>query len=140
MKKKLKIIFLALILGGCFALITLLKFSSFKSVPQLYQLGVYKNLDNAEKMADELPGAIILKNEDTYKVIGAIARSQVSKEKIESLLSKENINYYKKPINLTSDELQMVDDYELMIEKVSDYDTLKLLNEQLLKKLEERMK
>lgn len=140
MKKKLKIIFLALILGGCFALITLLKFSSFKSVPQLYQLGVYKNLDNAEKMADELPGAIILKNEDTYQVIGAIARSQVSKEKIESLLSKENINYYKKPINLTSDELQMVDDYELMIEKVSDYDTLKLLNEQLLKKLEERMK
>ncbi len=140
MKKKLKIIFLALILGGCFALITLLKFSSFKSVPQLYQLGVYKNLDNAEKMADELPGAIILKNEDTYQVIGAIARSQVSKEKIENLLSKENLNYYKKPINLTSDELQMVDDYELMIEKVSDYDTLKLLNEQLLKKLEERMK
>ena len=78
------------------ALITIYKFN-FKEKSYsvaIYQLGVYKNYDNALRKAQDSKGAIIISNEDNYQVIGAMAYSKTSKEKLANLLKNEKVDYY----------------------------------------------
>ncbi len=141
MKKKLYSIFLALLLGGIMAFITIKKFSfaSKTYTVSIYQLGVYKNYDNALSKALNAKGAIIVSKDDTYQVIGAIASSTSSKNKLENLLKEEELNYYEKMITLDEESKKTIDEYELLINKTDDLEVLKKLNEQLLLNISERM-
>ena len=141
MKKKLFTIILALFLGCSMALITVHKFSFKKETysVSIYQLGIYHNYDNALKKAESAKGAIIVSNDDTYQVIGAIAHSKTSKNKLTSLLKNEDLDYFEKEINLDDEIKQTIDEYEILINKTDDLKVLKKLNEQLLSNISERM-
>ena len=136
------IILTAFILGGIMALITLYKFNfKAKTYPvAIYQLGVYKSYDNALKKAQDAKGAIIISNDDNYQVIGAIAYSKTSQDKLATLLKSEQLDYYLKELNLNEDSKKTIEEYELLINKTDDLDVLKKLNEDLLKNILERMK
>ena len=123
------------------ALITINKFSFNQKtfIVSIYQLGVYKNYDNALAKARNAKGAIIVNNDDTYQVIGAIASSKTSKDKISLLLKNENLDYYEKEINLDAESKKTIDEYELLINKTDDLEVLKKLNEQLLANISERV-
>ena len=141
MKKKIMTIILAIILGGSMALITLKKFN-FKDktyTVSIYQLGVYKNYDNALKKAQDAKGAIIISKYDNYQVIGAIASSPDSKDKLATLLKKEKLDYYLKQLDLNEESKKTIDKYELLINKTDDLEVIKKLNEELLKNILERM-
>lgn len=140
MKKKL--FFLAFLLGSSMALITIYKFN-FKEKSYsvaIYQLGVYKNYDNALRKAQDSKGAIIISNEDNYQVIGAMAYSKTSKEKLANLLKNEKVDYYIKELSINEDAKNQILEYELLINKTDDLEVLKKLNEDLLKSITERMK
>ena len=141
MKKKFYLIILAIFLGGVMALITINKFSFNQKtfIVSIYQLGVYKNYDNALAKAHNAKGTIIVNNDDTYQVIGAIASSKTSKDKISLLLKNENLDYYEKEINLDAESKKTIDEYELLINKTDDLEVLKKLNEQLLANISERV-
>ena len=141
MKKKFYLIIFAIFLGGVMALITINKFSFNQKtfIVSIYQLGVYKNYDNALAKARNAKGAIIVNNDDTYQVIGAIASSKTSKDKISLLLKNENLDYYEKEINLDAESKKTIDEYELLINKTDDLEVLKKLNEQLLANISERV-
>ncbi len=142
MKKKLLIILFALFLGGSMALITLYKFN-FKAKTYsvaIYQLGIFKNYDNALKKAQDAKGAIIISKDDNYQVIGAIASSKESQDKLANLLKNEQLDYYLKEIDLNEESKKTIDEYELLINKTDDLEVLKKLNEELLKSILERMK
>ena len=124
------------------ALITIYKFN-FKEKSYsvaIYQLGVYKNYDNALRKAQDSKGAIIISNEDNYQVIGAMAYSKTSKEKLANLLKNEQLDYYLKELDLNEESKETIDEYELLINKTDDLEVLKKLNEDLLKSITERMK
>ena len=141
MKKKFYLIIFAIFLGGVMAFITINKFSFNQKtfIVSIYQLGVYKNYDNALAKARNAKGAIIVNNDDTYQVIGAIASSKTSKDKISLLLKNENLDYYEKEINLDAESKKTIDEYELLINKTDDLEVLKKLNEQLLANISERV-
>ncbi len=142
MKKKLLIILFALFLGGTMALVTLHKFN-FKAKTYrvaIYQLGIFKNYDNALKKAQDAKGAIIISNNENYQVIGAIASSKESQDKLANLLKNEQLDYYLKEIDLNEESKETIDEYELLINKTNDLEVLKKLNEELLKSILERMK
>ena len=124
------------------ALITLYKFNfKTKTYPvAIYQLGVYKNYDNALKKAQDAKGAIIISRDDNYQVIGAIASSKESQDKLANLLKNEQLDYYLKELDLNEESKETIDEYELLINKTDDLDVLKKLNEELLKSILERMK
>ena len=142
MKKKLLIMLFALLLGGSMALITLYKLNfKAKTYPvAIYQLGVYKNYDNALKKAQDAKGAIIISRDDNYQVIGAIASSKESQNKLANLLKNEQLDYYLKELDLNEESKETIDEYELLINKTDDLEVLKKLNEELLKSILERMK
>ena len=124
------------------ALITIYKFN-FKEKSYsvaIYQLGVYKNYDNALRKAQDSKGAIIISNEDNYQVIGAMAYSKTSKEKLANLLKNEKVDYYIKELSINEDAKNQILEYELLINKTDDLEVLKKLNEDLLKSITERMK
>ena len=142
MKKKLLIMLFALLLGGSMALITLYKLNfKAKTYPvAIYQLGVYKSYDNALKKAQTAKGAIIISHDDNYQVIGAIASSKESQNKLANLLKNEQLDYYLKELDLNEESKETIDKYELLINKTDDLEVLKKLNEELLKNILERMK
>ncbi len=141
MKKRLLLFICAFVLGGLMAYITKVRFQNLENNHFIiaYQLGIYSSYENALKMAKDAKGAIIVNKNNTYQVIGAVANSKASEEKMENLLKQENLTYYPKKISLNSKALKTVEEYELLIRETEDFDALKVLNEQLLKSLEERM-
>lgn len=145
MKKKIYLLLFAFFLGGTMAYITYKKVKLYipkqeVSSYQAYQVGVYKEYQNAVFKAQEAKGAIIVPQNDTYQVIVAIAKSDRNKAKIEELLHRDNVSYYKKEITLNEEEKEVVEDYEVMMEQATDLDALKLMNQKLLKTLQERVK
>lgn len=141
MKKKVYTIILAILLGSIMAFITVNKYSFIKkSYPvSIYQLGVYKDYDNALTKAKSAKGAIIVSKDETYQVIGAVAISNTSKSKLAELLKNNDLEYYEKEINLDEEAKKTIDEYELLINKTDDIEVLTKLNEQLLLNISERM-
>lgn len=137
MKKKLILIVFALFLGGIMAFITYQKFKGFDGEilgdVTLYQLGVYESYENALAKKESFTGSLVVNKDNMYQVIGAIVKSEACAKKIEELLSEENITYYKKKIMLNEEDTKMVENYELLMEKADNADTLELINQELLK-------
>ena len=130
MKKKILIILVAIAVGAVLALPTLSmssKDSSKKENMFVLQLGIFKNYDNAFEKKQSVKGSIIYQNNDVYYVLAG-----VSKE--EEYLKKENISYYKKQMIISYDA-DNLEKYNLLLQKTSDVETIKTLNEKVLKEV-----
>lgn len=125
------------------AFITYQKFSQsnekLTSLVTIYQVGIYNQYNNALDKSKQLSGAIIMERNNQYQVIAGVSKSKDASKKIETLLNNQNVDYYKKEQLVTSELISVIDDYELMITKTNKEDTLNLLNQKLLKTLQERM-
>ncbi len=140
MKKKLIFIVTAILLGGAMAYISYNKLNKIKTTnATAYQIGLFKNYDNALKKAKTSGGALIIKKGDDYQVIGSIRSSEKAKEQLEQYYKNQNISYYKKNITLDEEEKELLNNYELFLNQTTDPDILKKLNEKLLQELQERM-
>ena len=137
MKKKILIILMAIAVGAILALPTLsmsLKDSSKKENMFVLQLGIFKNYDNAFEKKQSVKGSIIYQNKDVYYVLAGVSKEETGLYKIEEYLKKENISYYKKQMTISYDA-DNLEKYNLLLQKTSDVETIKTLNEKVLKEV-----
>lgn len=135
MKKKLMILFLAILVGAILSIpaLSLKKETTItKTTMYVLQLGVYKNYDNALEKKGELEGSVIYKNDDNYYVLAGISKEVENLSFMEECLKTKGIPYYKKQMKILYDE-DTYDKYVLLLEKIKDEDSLKKVNEKLLK-------
>lgn len=135
MKKKLMILFLAILVGAILSIPALsLKKGAKITKTNMYvlQLGVYKNYDNALEKKGELEGSVIYKKGDNYYVLAGISKEVENLSFMEECLKTKDIPYYKKQMNILYDE-DTYDKYVLLLKKIKDEDSLKKVNEKLLK-------
>lgn len=137
MKKKILIILMAIAVGAVLALPTLSmssKDSSKKENMFVLQLGIFKNYDNAFEKKQSVKGSIIYQNNDVYYVLAGVSKEETGLYKIEEYLKKENISYYKKQMIISYDA-DNLEKYNLLLQKTSDVETIKTLNEKVLKEV-----
>ena len=137
MKKKILIILIAIAVGAVLALPTLSmasKESSKKENMFVLQLGIFKNYDNAFEKKQSVKGSIIYQNKDVYYVLAGVSKEETILYKIEEYLKKENISYYKKQMTISYDA-DNLEKYNLLLQKTSDVETIKTLNEKVLKEV-----
>lgn len=137
MKKKILIILMAIAVGAVLALPTLSmssKDSSKKENMFVLQLGIFKNYDNAFEKKQSVKGSIIYQNNDVYYVLAGVSKEETGLYKIEEYLKKENISYYKKQMIISYDAANL-EKYNLLLQKTSDVETIKTLNEKVLKEV-----
>ena len=135
MKKKIIILFLAILVGAILAVPALaLKEEKKMTTDSMYilQLGVFKNYGNAIEKMSQIDGAVIYKSKDTYYVLAGISKEEDKMSSIENYLQNEGVLYYKKQMNILYDE-DAYNKYVLLLEKVTDAESLKKINEKLLK-------
>ena len=98
------------------------------------QLGIFKNYDNAFEKKQSVKGSIIYQNNDVYYVLAGVSKEETGLYKIEEYLKKENISYYKKQMIISYDA-DNLEKYNLLLQKTSDVETIKTLNEKVLKEV-----
>ncbi len=137
MKKKILIILIAIAVGAVLALPALSmssKDSSKKENMFVLQLGIFKNYDNAFEKKQSVKGSIIYQNNDVYYVLAGVSKEETGLYKIEEYLKKENMSYYKKQMIISYDA-DNLEKYNLLLQKTSDVETIKTLNEKVLKEV-----
>lgn len=122
MKKTIIMIILAIGVGFTFGFLFLKKFntesitevSNIKSQVYAFQIGVYKNKDNALKEASINKGIVILDN-DIYRVYVALLKNQILINNLKIYYDSLGINYYLKAINVSSKTNNIIDNYESLL-------------------------
>ena len=122
MKKTIIMIILAIGVGFTFGFLFLKKFntesitevSNIKSQVYAFQIGVYKNKDNALKEANINKGIVILDN-DIYRVYVALLKNQVLINNLKIYYDSLGINYYLKAVNVSSKTNNIIDNYESLL-------------------------
>lgn len=140
MKKKLIIIFLAIVVGGVLAFFTLIRTPVLKKENNLIDLivlqtGVYENKENALREKNNLENAIIYYDGIYYRVIVGASTNEAGLEKIENILDAKNIKYYKKNMQILEEEKDIFNKYNMLLEKASNEETIILLNQKILEKM-----
>ena len=142
MKKTIISIFLAIIVGFTFGFFFLKKFntetitevSNIKKQVYAFQIGVYKNKDNALNAANTNKGIVILDN-DIYRVYIAILKDQTLIDNLKSYYSSIGLNYYLKAINVSSKTSGIIDNYESLL-KSCDSSNYNLILDSMLKEID----
>lgn len=142
MKKTIVSIFLAMIVGFTFGFFFLKKFntetitevSNIKSQVYAFQIGVYKNRDNALNAANTNKGIVILDN-DIYRVYIAILKDQTLIDNLKSYYSSIGLNYYLKAINVSSKTSSIIDNYESLL-KSCDNSNYNLILDSMLQEID----
>mgnify|MGYP004663416435 FL=1 len=122
MKKTIIMIILAIGVGFTFGFLFLKKFntesitevSNIKSQVYAFQIGVYKNKDNALKEANINKGIVILDN-DIYRVYVALLKNQILINNLKIYYDSLGMNYYLKAINVSSKTNNIIDNYESLL-------------------------
>ena len=130
MKKTIIMIILAIGVGFTFGFLFLKKFntetitevSNMKSQVYAFQIGVYKNKDNALNAATTNKGIVILDN-DIYRVYIAILKDETLIDNLKNYYDSLGINYYLKAINVSSKTNNIIDNYESLLNNcdISNY-------------------
>lgn len=142
MKKTIITIILAILVGFTGGYFFLKQFnteiiqevSNIKTQCYAFQVGVYKNKDNAYKMANQYKGIVIL-DDDIYRVYIAILKDDSLINKLKSYYDSENIDYYLKAINISSKTSSILDNYEIILKK-TNVDNYSPIIENMLKEVD----
>ena len=122
MKKILKVILLSCGVGSILAC---LFFGSIKNkaeakskpIVYTYQVGVFKNQDNAENLANNYSYAKVVKDKDLYRVLVGITIN--NKNLLSEIFNKKNYDYYIKEIAVNEEYLEAVIKYDEILSKTS---------------------
>ena len=113
---------------------TITEVSNIKSQVYAFQIGVYKNKDNALNAANTNKGIVILDN-DIYRVYIAILKDQTLIDNLKSYYSSIGLNYYLKAINVSSKTSSIIDNYESLL-KSCDNSNYNLILDSMLQEID----
>lgn len=133
MKKTILTIVLAILIGFTFGFFFLKKFtpktitevSNIKSQVYAFQIGVYKNKDNATKNATT-NNSIVVEDNNLYRVYIALLKDQTLIDNLKKYYDSIGLNYYLKAINVSDSTENIINNYELLLNNCdsSNYDMI----------------
>lgn len=133
MKKTILTIVLAILIGFTFGFFFLKKFtpktitevSNIKSQVYAFQIGVYKNKDNATKNATT-NNSIVVEDDNLYRVYIALLKDQTLIDNLKKYYDSIGLNYYLKAINVSDNTENIINNYELLLNNCdsSNYDMI----------------
>ena len=133
MKKTILTIVLAILIGFTFGFFFLKKFtpktitevSNIKSQVYAFQIGVYKNKDNATKNATT-NNSIVVEDNNLYRVYIALLKDQTLIDNLKKYYDSIGLNYYLKAINVSDSTEHIISNYELLLNNCdsSNYDMI----------------
>ena len=133
MKKTILTIVLGILIGCTFGFFFLKKFtpktitevSNIKSQVYAFQIGVYKNKDNATKNATT-NNSIVVEDNNLYRVYIALLKDQTLIDNLKKYYDSIGLNYYLKAINVSYNTENIINNYELLLNNCdsSNYDMI----------------
>ena len=133
MKKTILTIVLAILIGFTFGFFFLKKFtpktitevSNIKSQVYAFQIGVYKNKDNATINATT-NNSIVVEDNNLYRVYIALLKDQTLIDNLKKYYDSIGLNYYLKAINVSYNTENIINNYELLLNNCdsSNYDMI----------------
>ena len=139
MKKYIKILGVAIIIGGILAYFfysdikeEVEAISKKEEVIEVFQAGVYKDYDNAKNFASTLESSYIYKDEDYYRVIMAVCHHHEVKLKLEMFYNENGINYYIKEMRVNKKLIEEITNYENILLKSEKSEVINNINNTIL--------
>ena len=142
MKKKLLFITLALTIGATLAFFTLFYLepaNDFKETLTLkvLQTGVYASYENALDAKETLKNAIVYEDNGLYRVLVGASTTESGLEKVEVIMKRKGIHYYKKDLIIEKSDQDLFYKYNMLLEKTNEEEVILLLNTRILEKMVE---
>ena len=142
MKKVLISVFVAVLIGGIFGFLFYSKImQNEQAVSNIIdntcyaiQLGVFENIDNANKIKDKYNGIIVI-DEDKYRVYGAIAKSSNALTILKNYFNDMKVSYYIKQISVPDSLIDTIKTSEQLL-VASTADNYQVVINSLLKEYE----
>lgn len=106
--------------------------SKKEEVVTLFQVGVFKDYNNATFFSKTFPSSLIYKDNDYYRVIIAISYHEETKLKLESIYQNSEIEYYEKEIRINKDFIEKISNYESIILKSNKEEVINNVNNSIL--------
>ena len=142
MKAYLKIILGSIIIGGIFAYFfykdinaSVQAITNKENTISLFQVGVFKDKDNAINYQSNLPSSIIYQDDLYYRVIVGVAYHEENKVKLESYFSNKGIEYYIKEIKVSDEFISKLSNYEVVMIKTDKEEVIDNINKAMLELL-----
>ncbi len=136
MKKYFIVIILAIITGSLLGYYTFRGTSAkAKGIKEAYlvQVGVYKNIENAQKKTKTIDNSIIIPEGDYYHVYTNIFISNDLIKKVSLYYDSINLHYYVKNIEIDEETADKIIEYEALLNNVEDIQVINKVSKDLLK-------
>ena len=131
--KKIKYFVVVVLIGSMLGFIS---FNESKDIIETntvaFQLGVFKNEENAIKLKERL-GGIVIKDIDVYRVYYAVLHNRDNIKFIKDFLEEQNISYYIKNIDLDKTNILKSDKYEILMNNTRKNRSKLEVNNKILK-------
>ena len=139
MKKYLKILGVAVIIGGVIAYFfyydinkEVRAINKKEEIVTLFQTGVFKDYNNATSFAATFPSSYVYKDSEYYRVIIAVCYHKETKLKLENIFNSEEIEYYEKEMRVNKDFIDKISNYETIILKSEKNEVIDNVNNSIL--------
>lgn len=141
MKQTIKFFLLSCIIGASLASIFFLSIKSkaeAKTLSSVYvfQVGVFKNLTNAENFKTQYYFAKILKDKELYRVL--IGATLSNKDLLEKNFKDQGYDYYIKTINVSDNVLNNIKKYDELLRQTKQ-ENQKLIIKKILESLPDEL-
>ena len=138
MKKFLKIIIVFIIGIICgYYICNINPKKIFDTSYKAFQVGVYTTEELANTYKSKYKNAIVIKDNELYRVYVAILRKENNIENMANYLNKNNIDYYIKEINISDKNLKnTINEYENIMNNNSEIVFLEI-NKMIMERYEE---
>jgi len=117
--------------------------NSFKNIfstsYKAFQVGVYTNLEAANTFSSKYKDAIIIKDNELYRIYLSILKENNNIENMKKYLNDNGIEYYLKDIEILDQELKKeISDYENIMKNQNEIVFLEI-NKMIIKKYKESL-
>lgn len=138
MKKVLKIIIVFIIGIICgYYICNINPKKIFDTSYKAFQVGVYTTEELANTYKSKYKNAIVIKDNELYRVYVAILRKENNIENMSNYLNKNNIDYYIKEVNISDKNLKnTINEYESIMNNNSEIVFLEI-NKMIMERYEE---
>ena len=123
MKKTLKIVLFSCLVGTLLAgtfFLSIKEKANAKNKPVLYafQVGVFKNKDNANNFKNKYPTAKVFWDNEYYRVF--IGMTSSNKELLEKVFNEQNYSYYIREMDATEEQLAIIQKYDALLKETNN--------------------
>lgn len=133
--KHYKIILGSILLGGLIAFFfykdikdDVIALTNSEDSIYLFQVGVYKNINNANNKLTEYTSNMFFYQNNYYRVISAICYSEDTCNVLKNYFDNKNIKYYLKKYNVNKDFIKSLENNERIINTTTNDEVITIIN------------